>query len=75
MRIHRAEVVAVERQTAVMIRVTHRGEGLADFETTGVGDEYMRVFLPAPGESEPVLPCATQDSWVWGWWWSSWGTG
>ena len=63
MRIHRAEVVAVERLTPGMIRVTLGGEGLADFESTGVGDEYLRVFLPTPGEAEPVLPFATEDSW------------
>ena len=29
-----------------MVRVTLGGEGLAGLKTTGVGDEYVRLFLP-----------------------------
>lgn len=63
MRIYRAEVVSAERLTAGMIRIVLGGPDVADFVTTGVGDEYLRVFLPAAGEREPVLPTATDTSW------------
>lgn len=63
MKIYRAEVVGTERVSAGMVRVVLGGEGVADFVSTGVGDEYLRVFLPAAGEPEPVLPFATEDSW------------
>ena len=39
-----------------MRRVVLGGPGLADFASTGVGDEYLRVLFPAPGETEPALP-------------------
>lgn len=63
MKIYRAEVVGTERLTAGMIRIVLGGDDVADFASTGVGDEYLRVFLPAVGEREPVLPFATTDSW------------
>jgi len=62
-KIFRAEVVGTERVTAGMIRIVLGGEDVADFVSTGVGDEYLRVFLPEPGEREPVLPFATENSW------------
>lgn len=62
-RIHRAEVVAVRRLTPVMTRVVLGGPGLADFRSTGIGDEYVRLFLPRPGKREPVLPFATDTGW------------
>lgn len=63
MRIFRAEVVSAERLTAGMIRIVLGGPGVADFVSTGVGDEYLRVFLPAAGERQPVVPVATETSW------------
>ena len=63
MRIFRAQVVSAERLTAGMIRIVLGGPDVAEFVSTGVGDEYLRVFLPAPGEREPVLPFATETSW------------
>lgn len=62
-RIFRAEVVSVRRLTPVMTRVVLGGPGLADFRSTGVGDEYVRLFLPADGQTEPVLPTATATGW------------
>lgn len=62
MRVHRAVVRDVERLTPGMVRVTFAGPGLAGFETTGVGDEYLRVMFPRDGEPDPVLPVAT-ESW------------
>ncbi len=56
MRVHRAEVVRVEQLTPWLRRIVLGGDGLADFESTGVGDEYLRVMFPPEGESEPALP-------------------
>lgn len=39
-----------------MVRVTLGGEGLAGLKTTGVGDEYVRLFFPDPETGELVLP-------------------
>lgn len=65
MGIYRAEVVATRLLTPGMVRITFGGPGLAGFETTGVGDEYLRVFLPDPGAHEARLPISTGDSWDW----------
>ncbi|GMA36002.1 siderophore-interacting protein [Demequina litorisediminis] len=60
-RIHRAVVTGVERLTPGMMRVAFGGEGLADFTSSGVGDEYFRLFFPHEGETEPALPTPTDD--------------
>lgn len=44
--IFRAEVVRVVSLTPGLVRITLAGEGLRDFATTGVGDEYLRIFFP-----------------------------
>ena len=44
--IYRAEVITARRLTPGMVRVTFGGEDLSRFATTGVGDEYLRVFFP-----------------------------
>jgi len=56
MKVFRAEVLSAVDLTPSMRRVVFGGPGLADFATTGAGDEYLRVLFPAPGEAEPVLP-------------------
>lgn len=56
MRVFRAVVVRTEELTPSLRRIVLGGPGLADFASTGVGDEYLRVLFPAPGETEPVLP-------------------
>jgi NADPH-dependent ferric siderophore reductase len=63
MRIHRAEVVAASSLAPGLRRLVLGGEGLRDFASTGVGDEYLRLFLPHPGEREPVLPVVDGDGW------------
>ncbi|MET0734170.1 MAG: siderophore-interacting protein, partial [Microbacterium sp.] len=64
--IHRARVERVIELTPGMVRVVLGGAGLAGFETTGVGDEYLRVWLPREGETEPTLPVPSgKDSWEW----------
>lgn len=60
-RIHRLEVLRVERLTPGMMRVVFGGEGLEGFESTGVGDEYFRIFFPFEQRAEPTLPFATED--------------
>lgn len=56
--IHRVEFLRREQVTAGMLRVTFGGPGMSDFPTTGVGDEYVRLFLPdLPGLE--CIPFAT----------------
>jgi NADPH-dependent ferric siderophore reductase len=62
-KIFRAEVVETHRLTSGMMRLTFAGPGLVDFRSTGVGDEYLRVFLPADGQLEPQLPQPKGDYW------------
>ncbi|MET8828121.1 siderophore-interacting protein [Streptomyces sp. NPDC004610] len=47
MKIYRAAVSRVQRLTDTMIRVTLTGGDLPEFVSTGVGDEYVRLFFPA----------------------------
>lgn len=58
-RIHRAEVTAVERLGAGMVRIRFGGADLADYPTTGIGDEYVRVFFPDAPHEEPRIPVIT----------------
>ncbi|WP_240665936.1 siderophore-interacting protein [Agromyces sp. LHK192] len=60
-RIHRLEVVETQRLTPGMLRIVFGGDGVAQFESTGVGDEYFRLFLPLEGQDVPNLPNATED--------------
>ncbi|MFI6503541.1 siderophore-interacting protein [Nonomuraea typhae] len=62
MRIFRTEVKAVARLSATMIRITLAPD--EDFPTTGVGDEYVRVFFPHGADRRDVsLPEADGDRW------------
>ncbi|MEV6123541.1 siderophore-interacting protein [Streptomyces sp. NPDC052077] len=62
MTIHRAVVSRVRRVSPAMARVTLHGEGLAGFVSTGIGDEYVRLFLPhGPDRRDVSLPEATGD--------------
>jgi NADPH-dependent ferric siderophore reductase len=60
-RIHRIEVLRVDRLTPGMMRVVFGGAGLEGFTSTGVGDEYFRIFFPFEQRGEPTLPSATDD--------------
>jgi NADPH-dependent ferric siderophore reductase len=52
--------------TPGMVRVTLGGEGLRDFKTTGVGDEYIRFFFPHAETGELVLPDVDEKGfWKW----------
>ena len=57
-RIHRIVVTSVRRLTPGMVRIEFGGD-LADFTSSGIGDEYVRLFLPGPGQTEPTMPIAT----------------
>lgn len=59
--IHRIEALRVERLTPGMMRVVFGGAGLEGFASTGVGDEYFRIFFPLEQRAEPTLPFATED--------------
>lgn len=60
-RIHRAEVVRVVDLVPALRRVVLGGPGLADFESTGVGDECLRLFLPAGEDPAPVRTYTVRD--------------
>lgn len=62
-RIHRAVVVSTERLTPGMIRIVLGGPDLEGFTGTGVGDEYVRLFLPTPGTRTVAYPFATAEAW------------
>lgn len=62
MRVHRAVVVRTERLTPSMMRVVLGGDGLHEFESTGVGDEYLRIIFPVAGATEPILPTITDGN-------------
>ncbi|MFT4136942.1 siderophore-interacting protein [Microbacterium sp.] len=59
--VHRVEVRAVHRLTPGMVRIVFGGPGLEGFVSSGVGDEYLRLFLPAQGHDEPQLPVPSAD--------------
>jgi len=59
--VHRVVVSRVERLSPGMVRVVFAGEGLEGFVSTGVGDEYFRVFFPLDGQTEPNLPFPTDN--------------
>lgn len=60
-RVHRAEVAEVRPLTDGLVRVIFAGDGLEGFVSSGIGDEYLRLFLPTEGYDEPVLPEPTDD--------------
>lgn len=61
MKIFRSEVVSVRTLSPTLVRIRLALDG---FESTGVGDEYVRLFFPHGEDRRDVsLPEATQDSW------------
>lgn len=62
-RIYRAVVLRTERLTEGMMRIVLGGEDLAGFSSTGIGDEYIRLFLPERGQQVPVYPHPKGDYW------------
>ena len=53
---HEATLVARRYLTPGMIRLTFSGEGLKRFRSTGIPDEYIRLFFPDPATGELTLP-------------------
>ena len=53
---HEATLARRAMLTPGMVRLTFSGEGLAGFRSTGIPDEYIRLFFPDPESGELVLP-------------------
>lgn len=61
-----ATVMRRRMVTPGMVRVTLGGEGIAAMKTTGVGDEYVRLFLPDRESGELALPeIDAAGRWTW----------
>ncbi|MET3926827.1 siderophore-interacting protein [Devosia sp. 2618] len=58
---HEATVLSRTQLTPGMVRVTLGGDGLAKFQPTGVGDEYLRLFFPNPETGKLHLPVITEE--------------
>ncbi|MFI6390675.1 siderophore-interacting protein [Nonomuraea sp. NPDC050540] len=56
-----AEVIGTRHVTPLMIRVTL---GLDGYVSSGAADEYFKMFFPAEGQREPVLPEVVEGRWV-----------
>jgi NADPH-dependent ferric siderophore reductase len=64
MTIHRATVSRVQRLSTHMVRITLSGGDVPDFVSTGVGDEYVRLFFPhGPDRRDLSLPVTTATGW------------
>jgi NADPH-dependent ferric siderophore reductase len=53
---HVATVTCRRFLTPGMVRLTFGGVGLSSFQSTGIGDEYIRLFFPDPDTGELALP-------------------
>ncbi|MGX1788254.1 siderophore-interacting protein [Bosea sp. NPDC055332] len=58
---HEATLVRREMLTPGMVRLSFSGEGLANFHSTGIPDEYIRLFFPDPESGELVLPAIDSE--------------
>ncbi|KQX35217.1 hypothetical protein ASD04_14290 [Devosia sp. Root436] len=52
---HKATVLSRQNLTQGMIRLTLGGPGLGAFQTTGIGDEYLRLFFPNEWAQQSAL--------------------
>ncbi|MEU9732085.1 siderophore-interacting protein [Streptomyces sp. NPDC048002] len=59
-------VLRTRRLGPSLVRVTFDGEDLDDFRSDGL-DQSLSLFLPQPGQSEPVVPVELGDGWWQGW--------
>lgn len=50
------EVAGREALSPGMVRLTFSGQELSEFRSTGIGDEYLRLFFPDEESGEVVLP-------------------
>lgn len=58
---HEATVLSRRLLTPGMVRLTFGGDGLNAFRTTGIGDEYLRLFFPNPETGKLHLPHIDED--------------
>ncbi|WP_369808056.1 siderophore-interacting protein [Leucobacter chinensis] len=64
MTIFRAVVTKTSQLSASLVRVTLGGEGVAEFVSTGIPDEYVRVFFPHGDDPHDIsLPVPDGDWW------------
>ncbi|MDQ1082772.1 MULTISPECIES: siderophore-interacting protein [Microbacterium] len=64
MKIHRGVVLRTTPLSPTLTRVTLGGPGIREFVSTGIGDEYVRVFFPHGDDPTQVsLPVPTEDWW------------
>ncbi|GAA1291718.1 MULTISPECIES: siderophore-interacting protein [Brachybacterium] len=62
-RIHAAEVTGARRLGPGMIRISLGGPDMLDYPTTGVGDEYVRIFFPDEPDVEVRMPFVADRGW------------
>ncbi|MFJ8792896.1 siderophore-interacting protein [Streptomyces sp. NPDC102462] len=60
------QVVRTRRLGPSLVRVSFAGPGLRDFRSHG-HDQSLSLFLPRPGQREPVVPLDLGDNW-----WPAW---
>ncbi len=58
---HEATVIARRLLTPGMVRLTFAGAGLTAFRSTGIGDEYIRLFFPDPETGLCPLPSIEEE--------------
>ncbi|WP_424805665.1 siderophore-interacting protein [Rhodococcus sp. 27YEA15] len=56
------EVLEKEYLTPGMVRIVFGGTELAAFESSGIGDEYLRLHFPVPETGKFVLPVEDPDA-------------
>ncbi|MTE17862.1 siderophore-interacting protein [Streptomyces sp. TRM43335] len=61
-----AAVVRRRRLGASLVRITFGGEELREFAGGG-RDQSLSLFLPHPGQAEPVVPVELGDAWFAAW--------
>ncbi|MGA5249823.1 siderophore-interacting protein [Streptomyces pseudogriseolus] len=61
------QVAGTRRLGPSLVRVTFTGPDLRDFRSDG-RDQSLSLFLPHPGQSEPVVPVELGEGWWQGWW-------
>ena len=58
---HEATLLSRRQLTPGMIRLTFGGPGLSTFKSTGIGDEYLRLFFPNEKTGRLHLPHIAED--------------
>lgn len=58
---HEVTVASRRLITPGMVRITFAGDGLAAFKSTGIGDEYLRLFFPDARTGIRVLPSIDEN--------------